>query len=419
MDKKYFLKRIDQSGFKFESLLELRPVYGASRTIKVNRTMMDFATEDKVSNCDAAIVYQLDSALGESLHFRLRLNTIEQRNFFTLESLCSTPIRHNGLISYKAFIEYGDICYLGNNTLKFPQSISKLPNDEKLITTKKPIITSNLPILIEGETGTGKTTLARKIHQSSLRIGPFVHINLSAFSKNLLESELFGHEKGAFTGAIAVKKGALREAHNGTLFLDEIDSIDRETQTKLLLFLDDQKVRPVGGREESVNTRLIFSSGSSLTEMVKRGEMRKDFYFRISQGESIVLPKLRERSDLIEYFITEFSIKENVMFTQKLCDFYKTLPWPGNVRQLLGHLELKKISSRSRRIDFDLIDQKLICLSSDLYDLEGENSEILSLKDMKEQYINQVYHKMDGHLRKTAQCLSISERVVRNALRTA
>jgi DNA-binding NtrC family response regulator len=234
-----------------------------------------------------------------------------------------------------------------------------------------------------------------------------------------LESELFGHEKGAFTGAIAVKKGALREAHNGTLFLDEIDSIDRETQTKLLLFLDDQKVRPVGGREESVNTRLIFSSGSSLTEMVKRGEMRKDFYFRISQGESIVLPKLRERSDLIEYFITEFSIKENVMFTQKLCDFYKTLPWPGNVRQLLGHLELKKISSRSRRIDFDLIDQKLICLSSDLYDLEGENSEILSLKDMKEQYINQVYHKMDGHLRKTAQCLSISERVVRNALRTA
>src|SRR5690606_12983163 len=132
-------------------------------------------------------------------------------------------------------------------------------NSELLeLNSSKKIIQSNLPILIEGETGTGKTTLAKSIHQMSERSGEFVHVNLSAFSENLMESELFGHLKGAFTGAYNDKKGAIERANNGTLFLDEIDSTSIAVQTKLLLFLDNYKLSPVGsGVMKKINCRIL------------------------------------------------------------------------------------------------------------------------------------------------------------------
>ena len=186
------------------------------------------------------------------------------------------------------------------------------------------LIRSDLNILIQGETGTGKTRLARRIHDESGSSGDFVHINLSSFSPSLIESELFGYQKGSFTGAIKNKVGALASANFGTLFIDEIDSLPFALQTKLLLFLDDQKFSPVGSRQVlSANTRIIFASGRSLIDLVKRGSMREDFYFRIISGHEIRMRPLRDCPELIDRLINHFSIKNNVSLTIKLKEFYK------------------------------------------------------------------------------------------------
>ena len=156
------------------------------------------------------------------------------------------------------------------------------------------LINSDLKILISGETGTGKSHLARKVHEKSGRLGEFVAINLSSFNPQLIESELFGHKKGSFTGAIHDKTGAFSMAKNGTLFLDEIDSLPLDLQTKLLTFIDNKKFRRVGDtKEESINTRLIFASGRPLEQLVEQGSFRKDLFFRLKSGHSVEMASLR------------------------------------------------------------------------------------------------------------------------------
>jgi two-component system response regulator PilR (NtrC family) len=202
-------------------------------------------------------------------------------------------------------------------------------------------------VLITGESGTGKELVARAIHEASLRREKaFVSINCGAFPETLLESELFGYLKGAFTGADANRKGIIESAHGGTLFLDEIGETSPTMQVKLLRVLQERRVRPLGGSTDiSVDVRLIASTNRDLELMLAEGQFREDFYYRISVIP-IHVPPLRERAEDIEplarSFIRKFSLqmaKSAVDFDREVLEVLKRYSWPGNVRELENAIE--------------------------------------------------------------------------------
>jgi DNA-binding NtrC family response regulator len=204
------------------------------------------------------------------------------------------------------------------------------------------VATSDATVLITGENGTGKELVAQAIHQQSHRgKGPFVVANCSAYSPTLLESELFGHEKGAFTGAIRQKKGRIERAHGGTLFLDEIGDISPATQVLLLRFLQDHYFERVGGeRAIEANVRVLAATNQNLREAVEAGKFRDDLYYRLNVI-SIHLPSLQERKDdiplLCRHFLDKCNRKEKKHIQKISANAMQALmdyDWPGNVRQL-------------------------------------------------------------------------------------
>lgn len=327
-----------------------------------------------------------------------------EKSRYLFRSLGERAFRLNGIHCFEAFLERGDILDIGFNRIQFPRVESMTTKTEMELSEK--IIKSPIAVLIEGETGTGKTTLAKKIHEESGRSGRFVHLNLSAFSPSLIESELFGHVKGAFTGAINGRKGAILEAHKGTLFLDEIDSLTTDLQTKLLLFLDNYEVRAVGGESSSVaDVRMIFASGSKLVKKVERKEMRKDFYYRLQSGCSVTLESLRNRPERIVELCKMFENYHAVVFDKELIQFYVTCKWPGNIRQLQSHLAKKKILSDGKKLIFDKIDKELLFekISVDKID----SNDIFPLEKVKVDYCHEVYLKLDKNITRTAKTLEL------------
>ena len=209
------------------------------------------------------------------------------------------------------------------------------------------VIETDTAVLIQGETGTGKELLAKVIHYNGhLKDKPFVAENCGALSENLLESEIFGHVKGAFTGAIADKKGLFELANGGTVFLDEISDMPFSMQTKLLRVLQENQIRPVGGsRYRQVTFRLISSTNRDLLEQVKEGNFREDLFYRI-QVFPIVIPPLRERKEdiplLAAHFLEEHAARLNQPPARLTPDALETLiqfEWPGNVRELENEIE--------------------------------------------------------------------------------
>ncbi|NNE21541.1 MAG: sigma-54-dependent Fis family transcriptional regulator, partial [Rhizobiales bacterium] len=201
---------------------------------------------------------------------------------------------------------------------------------------------SNIPILIEGESGVGKEMVARAMQGESDRSGkPFVAVNCGAIPENLVESTLFGHEKGSFTGATAKHIGKFQEADGGTLFLDEVAELPLEMQVKLLRAIQEGEVDPVGSRKPvKVNIRLISATNRDMIEMVKQGQFREDLYYRLNVFP-VMVPPLRERTDdiagLVEHFITRFAAEEGRKvrgITRQAAEMLTKYQWPGNVRQL-------------------------------------------------------------------------------------
>jgi transcriptional regulator with GAF, ATPase, and Fis domain len=193
----------------------------------------------------------------------------------------------------------------------------------------------DLPVFLNGETGTGKEVVAWQIHQLSRRAGAFRAINCAAMVESLLESELFGHEKGAFTGAHAMKKGLWEEAANGTIFLDEITEATPTMQAKLLRVLQENTIRRVGSVQEiQVTARIIAASNRNLSAAVKDGIFREDLYYRL--GQIIAIPPLRERAEDIPLLVAHFTerIGKGTIFTPEAMQLLCRHPWPGNVREL-------------------------------------------------------------------------------------
>jgi len=224
-------------------------------------------------------------------------------------------------------------------------------------------ISSNITVSITGETGTGKEVVAKAIHYNSTRAKkPFVAVNITAIPSELIESELFGHEKGSFTGAISRRIGKFEEASGGTIFLDEIGEMDINMQSKLLRVLQEKELTRVGGSGVvKLNSRILVATHKDLTEEVRRGNFREDLYYRLL-GLPINLPALRERGNdillLAKHFIDEY-VKENDMgkLTLSASSQNKLLkyPWPGNIRELKAVVELSCVMTDTEFIDDDHI----------------------------------------------------------------
>ena len=236
---------------------------------------------------------------------------------------------------------------------RFEQLIGNSPALEAVLEQVERVAPTSSTVLIQGETGTGKELIARAIHNLSSRCGrPFVKLNCAAIPLDLLESELFGHEKGAFTGAIAQKPGRFEMADKGTLFLDEVGDIPPALQPKLLRILQEQEFERLGSnRTQQVDVRLIAATHRNLPEMTRRGEFRSDLYYRLNVFP-ICIPALRARCEdipaLVKHFV-ELSVRRTGRqvdyIPQQTMDALYSYPWPGNIRELQNLIERAVILS--------------------------------------------------------------------------
>ena len=289
------------------------------------------------------------------------------------------------------------------------------PEMQAVFTTIRKVATSNAPILITGESGTGKELVARAIHETSLRRrGPFVAINCGAIPENLMESELFGHEKGAFTGAHSAVQGKLQYAQKGTLFLDEIGELPVNLQVKLLRFLQEGTIQRVGGREEiSIDTRTTCATNLDIAKAMDQGHFREDLYYRIGVI-NIKLPPLRERGEdimlLAETFLKLYA-KENkkkaLRFSEAGCGFLRRHPWPGNVRELRNRVQRAVIMCDGSNIGpFDLGCDMEVPVSPEA------GRDHLSLREAREkmerEMILEAMARQSGNILKAAEDLGVS-----------
>ena len=232
------------------------------------------------------------------------------------------------------------------------------PQMQEVFSSIRKVATTEVPVLIVGESGTGKELVAKAIHRSSSRRGsPFIVINCSAIPESLLESELFGHEKGAFTGAHIQRKGRLEMAQEGTLFLDEIGELSLPLQVKLLRFLQEQKIERVGGREAiTVDARVLAATNKDLNQAIKVGKFREDLYYRLGVV-TISLPPLREREGdvlfLAKVLLERYAIENGKKIAGFNIDAIRTIKsysWPGNVREIENRVKRAVIMAEGRKV---------------------------------------------------------------------
>jgi transcriptional regulator with PAS, ATPase and Fis domain len=419
--------KLFKQGLRLGDQLELYPAVGRKKVISLNRTHYDIHSTKSLSHAQLGNCILALPEMSEH-HYKIELSLVKSQNEkqlgtesrYLIRSLNGTPFRINGVFSFESFLERGDVLDFGYHKLKMNSSSSIYKNSAFVCESKKlnpRVVKSDISVLIEGETGTGKTRLANIIHNESGRSGRFVHLNLSSFSKNLIESELFGHKKGAFTGAVTDKCGAIEEAHYGTLFLDEIDSLSTELQTKLLLFLDNGLYRQVGGDgSKKSKVRVLFASGSSLKKLVESGEVRKDFYFRISNGVVVNLPPLRKSPELIRSICYDFALENKYYLSETLVEYYMSFKWPGNIRQLLSHLKKKIVLEGGDKLVWHECDEKLKLQDDEALD-HDDLCDVISMESIKKNYAARVFKKYDGHLRNTAKALNLAPNTVRTMLK--
>jgi two-component system, NtrC family, response regulator HydG len=282
---------------------------------------------------------------------------------------------------------------------------------------------SECTVLVTGESGTGKELIAEALHQNSLRReGPFVTVNMAAVPEHLVESELFGHVKGAFTSAIASRMGRFEAAHNGTLFIDEIGDFALASQAKLLRVLENHTITPVGSNDDKqVNVRVVAATSRHLEEMVRDREFREDLYYRLNVV-TIHLPALRERPEdiplLAAHFLKQMSEahgKGDLDFDSGLMHFLTTYEWPGNVRQLRNCIESMVVLARGNMLSLDDLPATL---DSDPLITNGRLAPIgKSLRDLQRVAVEQALAEHGGNRTRAAEALGISVRTLQRKLK--
>jgi len=282
----------------------------------------------------------------------------------------------------------------------------------------------NTTVLIRGESGTGKEVVANAIHfNSGCASGPFLKLNCAALPDTLLESELFGHEKGAFSGAINQRKGRFELADNGTLFLDEIGEISLSTQVKLLRFLETRSIERVGGSKPiELDVRLVAATNKNLEELCRQGKFREDLFFRLNVVR-LLLPPLRERSEdiplLLVHYLKVFS-EENGLPPLTLepgaLHTLQSYRWPGNIRELRNFCENAVVTHRGGKLtEYDL-DPKY--RGSVVVSLSSPNgvAEQLSVEENEKRLLKEALLKVRGNRTKAAELMGISRRTLHRKL---
>ncbi len=322
---------------------------------------------------------------------------------------------------------------------KLDDFISKNNKMRMFIEEVKQIVSSNTPLLILGETGVGKEHLAKAIHNEGMRSnGPFVPVHIAGLPEQLLESELFGHEQGAFTNAGRYRKGAFELAHNGTIFLDEIGEIPFHLQVKLLRVLQDYEFKPLGGEKAiRVNVRVMAATNRDLWKDVESGMFRKDLYYRLNVIP-FTIPPLRDRVEdiinLAEFFLAVYCKKyaKNIKrFTSEACSALNEYGWPGNIRELMNIIERAVILCRTDKVDASLLpssysSQVSLCtgMDNELNDvpISWENKTLHDvchevIKQVERQYISMVLKKTKGRVGMAAKIAGIHSRGLYNKMK--
>ena len=303
---------------------------------------------------------------------------------------------------------------------------SKIMRD--ILNTSTRIASADVTVLIQGESGVGKGILAKFIHASSKRANkPFIILDCGALTESLIESELFGYEKGAFTGAYDNKKGFFELASGGTIFLDEIGNIATSTQVKLLRVLDTKKIIRIGGRKEiDVDVRIIAASNSNLNEAVSMGLCRTDFYHRLSQFV-ITIPPLKDRKDdiipLAEYFLEQMRKKlqrEKFYLSKHGRELLLDYDWPGNVRELENVIRRGALLTDSEVLPEDLLTTDRVLKKLSDFAEKGQAwkiAESSSIRNMGKELILDALKKTNNNKKKAAHLLKISRSTFYNKLK--
>ncbi len=293
--------------------------------------------------------------------------------------------------------------------------VTEDPAMKEVLVTVGRVASSDIPVLIQGESGTGKELVARAIHERSPRAGlPFLAINCAAVPETLLESELFGHEKGAFTGALARKPGLFELADRGVLMLDEVGEAPLSVQVKLLRVLETKEFLRVGGtRPVRSDVRIVSATNRNLKEDMQGGRFREDLYYRLN-GVTLQLPALRNRREdiplLARHFVDRFAGKKKL--SPKTLELLKTYSWPGNVRELSMAIQRAVVLSAAETIEPD--DLPLDVRTPDWKAPAVRTA--LTLAEMEREYIATVLEQHQGHRGKTARALGIDPKTLYNKL---
>ncbi|MEW6456571.1 MAG: sigma-54 dependent transcriptional regulator [Acidobacteriota bacterium] len=300
--------------------------------------------------------------------------------------------------------------------------VGKSHQMKKILELVENIADSNATVLIQGASGTGKEVIARAIHQKSQRWNkPFIAANCAAIPRELLESELFGHEKGAFTGAIYTKKGRFELANGGTLFLDEIGDMSLETQIHLLRVLQEREFRRVGGSELiKIDIRIITSSNKNLEEAVKNGTFREDLFYRLNVIP-IYLPELKERKEdiplLVDHFLTKYSLesgRDKKSISPAAMNLLMEYEWPGNIRELENMIERLVILCKDKIIKPEDLPPTIIektKMESNMPSLKK------SLNEIEKDYISNILNENNWNISKSARILGVERLTLYNKIK--
>jgi two-component system NtrC family response regulator len=313
--------------------------------------------------------------------------------------------------------------------------ISKHSKMVEIMGIVQQVADSKATVLIEGESGTGKELVARAIHLNGQRAGfPFIGVNASAIPRELLESELFGHEKGAFTGAVKRKIGSFELAHRGTLFLDEIGEMPKELQVKILRAIEGYRFMRVGGTEEiDVDVRLITATHRNLKAAVETGEFREDLFYRL-HVVSIKLPPLRERKGDIPLLVSHFIEKHKkevrdrpLEISEKAFQILENYPWPGNVRELENCILRAMVLARSNRIEVEDLppevrgggEEPAIPIPRDSKELRQMKWQLKrkAENEVEKAFLREALKRNKGNISKTALNTGMDRRQLQNLIR--
>ena len=336
----------------------------------------------------------------------------------------------NGTRILEAALREGDVVRIGEREYAFSHQISTNPQSVRALTSKNPrwnqtlqnlpvLARSSFPVLLLGPSGSGKEVLARQIHENSpCSQGPLVSVNCSAFGESLAESELFGHMRGSFTGALQDRKGAFESARGGTLFLDEIGDLPLSLQPKLLRALENKEIRPVGSdRSVTTNVRVIAATHQNLTAQVESGQFRSDLFFRLNVIR-IDLPSLNDRMEDFEDLAFSFAREMRVSLSATALIEMRARPWPGNIRELRNTLARAAALFPGERIQPEHLNQLLDSpRTSDSSALSSNSAPLSVLKEIEKEVIRKRLIANRGNQRRTAAELRMPKSTLHDRIR--